>query len=92
MNGYKRYEIMKSHDISFEEDFIIGLVYEERVIGVMDIIEKCIEAGLCSYATAHKYCKMISQKGYVTVATTTDQRAKRMIISSKGIAYLEELK
>ena len=92
MNGYQRQKLLDQHGLNYFEDFIIGLVYEERVINIMDIIQKCIDMGICSYATAHKNYKTASDKGYLSFVKGQDHREKRIVLSTKAVAYLEELK
>lgn len=92
MNGYKRQQLLDQHGLNYVEDFIIGLVYEERVINIMDILKKCIDLGICSHATAHKNYKSASDKGYLSIVKGQDHREKRIMLSAKAVAYLEELK
>jgi hypothetical protein len=92
MNGYNRRLVMNKYDITPEQDFIIGLVYEKRVMPATDILEDCINLKVCSHATAHKYFKSLVIRGFLSIEQGKDSRYKNVFLSSKSVAYLEEIK
>jgi hypothetical protein len=92
MNGYNRRLVMNQYDITPEQDFIIGLVYEKRVIPATEILSECIKLKVCSHATAHKYFKSLVISGFLSVEQGKDSRYKNVFLSSKSVAYLEETK
>jgi hypothetical protein len=92
MNGYNRRLVMNQYHITPEQDFIIGLVYEKRVIPATDILFECIKLEVCSHATAHKYFKSLVIRGFLSVEQGKDSRYKNVFLSSKAVAYLEETK
>jgi hypothetical protein len=92
MNGYNRRLVMNKYDITPEQDFIIGLVYEKRVMPATDILFDCIKLQVCSHATAHKYFKSLVIRGFLSIEQGKDSRYKNVFLSSKSVAYLEEIK
>ena len=92
MNGYNRRLVMNKYGITPEQDFIIGLVYEKRVMPATDILSECINLKVCCQSTAHKYFKSLVLRGFLTTDQGKDLRYKNVFLSSKGVAYLEETK
>jgi DNA-binding MarR family transcriptional regulator len=92
MNGYKRRLVMNKYDITPEQDFILGLVYEKRVMPATDILSDCIKLEVCSHATAHKYFKSLVIRDFLRTEQGKDSRYKNVFLSSKGVSYLEETK
>jgi hypothetical protein len=83
---------MNKYHITPEKDYIIGLVYEKRVIPATEILSECIKLKVCSHATAHKYFKSLVISGFLSVEQGKDSRYKNVFLSSKSVAYLEETK
>jgi DNA-binding MarR family transcriptional regulator len=92
MNGYNRRLVMNQYHITPEQDFILGLVYEKRVMPATDILFDCIKLQVCSHATAHKYFKSLVVRDFLRTEQGKDLRHKNVFLSSKGVAYLEETK
>ena len=92
MNGYNRRLIMNKYKLTPEQDFILGLVYEKRVMPAMDILKNCISNEVCSHATAHKYFKSLVIRDFLSTEQGKDSRCKNVFLDSKGVAYLEETK
>ena len=92
MNGYQRRLVMNKHQVTPEQDFIIGLVFERRVIPAMDVLAECIALDVCSQSTAHKYFKDLVTRGYLQSEQGKDPRYKNIFLSAKAVIYLEETK
>ena len=92
MNGYLRRLVMNKYSLTPEQDFILGLVYEKRVMPATDILFDCIKLQVCSHATAHKYFKSLVIRGFLSIEQGKDLRHKNVFLSSKAVAYLEEIK
>lgn len=92
MNGYKRKLVMNTYEITPEQDFIIGLVYEKRVMPAMDILTECISNKVCSHATAHKYFKDLVTRQFLRSEQGKDSRYKNIFLGSKAVSYLEDTK
>lgn len=92
MNGYQRRLAMNKHEITAEQDFIIGLVFEKRVISASDILSECISLNVCSHSTAHKYFKDLVVRDFLQSEQGRDPRFKNIFLSAKAVAYLEETK
>jgi predicted transcriptional regulator len=83
---------MNKYSLTPEQDFILGLVYEKRVMPAMDILSNCINLKVCCHATAHKYFKDLVTRGFLQHEKGKDNRHKSIFLNAKGVAYLEETK
>lgn len=92
MNGYQRRRVMNDYQITPEQDFIIGLVFEKRLIAAGDILRECIAMKVASHATAHKYFKDLVDRQFLSFEKRRDLRHKDIFLSPKSITYLQETK
>lgn len=92
MNGYLRRLVMNKYDLTPEQDFILGLVYEKRVMLAGDILRECMALKVASHATAHKYFKDLVTRGFLQHEKGKDTRYKNIFLNAKGVTYMEETK
>jgi DNA-binding MarR family transcriptional regulator len=89
MNIYMTQPVRKKHGISWEEEYILGLIdhaEEVRVTAVLGIANEVM-----TQATAHKYLTQLIDKKYVKHVVGKDKRIKVVELTRAGIRYLDEL-
>lgn len=93
MNGYARHLIMKKHELTSEQDAILGYIISQDNddVSVTKLIDIC-KLSVSSPATTHKYYKDLVNKGYIKeVPHLNDGRYKFAKLTPKGKSFIKEM-
>lgn len=88
-NIYITQPVRKKHGISWEEEYILGLIdhaEEVRVSAILGIANEVMTP-----ATAHKYLTQLLDKKYVKHVVGADKRVKVVELTKVGNKFLDEL-
>lgn len=88
-NIFMTQRIRHKHGISWEEEFILGLVGHTGTLTVMSLISASHE--VMTHGTAHKYLTQLIDKEYLKHDYKIDRRVKMVALTSKGEKYLKEI-
>lgn len=92
-NAYATHAIRRRNRISWQEEFILGMVNEESPIGTTGVLKIALERGIMSQATSHKYLKKLVEKKFLNEKSdTNDRRGWVLSVTAKGNTLLEEIK
>lgn len=89
MNIYMTQPVRKKHGISWEEEYILGMVDHMEPIKVMDILSNANE--VMTNATTHKYLTQLMDKKLLKHVVSKDKRVKKVELTSAGSKYLNEV-
>ena len=92
-NAYATQDIRRRNRISWQEEFVLGMVKEESPIGTTGVLKIALERGIMSSATTHKYLKkLVAKKLLIEKIDANDRRGWVLSVSAKGETVLEEIK
>ena len=89
MNIYMTQPVRKKHGVSWEEEYILGLVDHTENVSVSKVLSIAKEA--MTQATTHKYLTQLIDKGMLKHNIGDDRRIKVLGLTKAGIKYLDEL-
>lgn len=93
MNAYETQPIRKRHKITWQEEYILGMINVEAPLGTMAILNIADIQGVMSSATTHKYLKKLVAKKLVSERSDrVDGRGLVFTNNAKGEALLKEIK
>lgn len=88
-NIYETQPVRKKHGISWEEEYILGLVAHADTVRVSAILGIANE--VMTQATTHKYLTQLLDKKYLKHVVGDDKRVKVVELTRAGIRFLDEL-
>ena len=89
MNIYMTQPVRKKHGVSWEEEYLLGLVDHTENVTVSKVLELAKEA--MTQATTHKYLTQLIDKRMLEHIVGDDRRIKVLGLTRTGIRYLDEL-
>lgn len=93
MNAYATSIIRKRNKITWQEEYILGMVQAETPLSTTAVIKLAEAQAVMSQATTHKYLKKLVAKKLVLEKTDTfDGRGWNLSVSIKGGLLLKEIK
>lgn len=90
MNYYRTTPLRKSHNFTWREEYLLGLLEAKGEMPTKDILSLAGE--VMSENTTHKYLMRLVKDAYVIpLEEPTDKRFVYVRITDKGRSYLKEL-
>ena len=89
MNIYMTQPVRKKHGVSWEEEYILGLVDHTESVSVTKVLNLSKE--VMTNATTHKYITQLIDKRMLEHTIGDDKRIKVLGLTRAGIRYLDEL-
>ena len=89
MNIYMTQPVRKKHGVSWEEEYILGLVDHAESATVSKVLELAKES--MTQATAHKYLTQLIDKRMVEHIVGKDRRIKVLGLTKAGTKFLNEM-
>jgi len=89
VNIYMTQPVRKKHGVSWEEEYILGLVDHAESATVSKVLELAKEA--MTQATTHKYLTQLIDKRMLEHIVGDDRRIKVLGLTKAGTKYLNEL-
>lgn len=89
MNIYMTQPVRKKHGVSWEEEYILGLVDHAENATVSKVLELAKEA--MTQATTHKYLTQLIDKRMVEHIVGDDKRIKVLGLTKAGFKFLNEI-
>ena len=89
MNIYMTQPVRKKHGVSWEEEYILGLVDHAENASVSKVLSLAKEA--MTQATTHKYLTQLIDKRMVEHIVGDDRRIKVLGLTKAGIKFLNEI-
>jgi predicted transcriptional regulator len=90
MNAYESQPVRNTYNVSWQEEYILGMINHVGALNGMRVINECQSDTGMSLATAHKYLKQNVSKKLVKQKRTG--REVHFSLTDRGIKFLEELK
>lgn len=88
-NLYETQPVRKKHGLSWEEEYILGLVANAKSVKVSAVLG--ISNEVMTQATTHKYLTQLLDKEYVKHDVVEDRRVKPVKLTAKGQKFIKEL-
>lgn len=88
-NIYLTQPIRRNHGVSWEEEYLLGLINHRRKLRVTDILQTSSE--VMTLATTHKYLTQLSDKKLIKHTVGTDKRIKEVTLTAKGDKIIKEI-
>jgi DNA-binding MarR family transcriptional regulator len=93
VNAYSTQQVRSRYRVTWQEEYIIGLVNKETPIGTMGVLKIAENEAVMSPATTHKYLTNVVAKKFVSEQMVkTDKRSLALKLTEKGEKFLEEIK
>ena len=93
MNAYDTHAIRKRYRMTWQEEYILGMVNAEAPLGTMAVLKIAETQTVMSPATTHKYLKkVIAKKLIAEKVDKIDRRGVVFSMSEKGLTILKEIK
>lgn len=93
MNAYDTQQVRTRYRVTWQEEYIIGMVNRESPIGTMGVLKLAENQAVMSPATTHKYLTKVVGKKFISEhAVKADKRSVTFNITEKGKKFLEEMK
>lgn len=93
MNAFDTQVVRKKHNVSWNEEYIIAMIGNNKDINTMRVLRIAGLQKVMSPATAHKYLTMaINKKMVLHKQDKEDLRSMTLNISAKGERFLQEIK
>jgi DNA-binding MarR family transcriptional regulator len=92
MSLYLTQVIRKKHDIIWQEEYLLWMLDYEGSLLTNQVLDKCLDVGVMSLATAHKYLTSLVDRKYVE--QKRDKEDKRNVyvnLTSKGVDFIKEI-
>lgn len=89
MNIYMTQPVRKKHGISWEEEYLLGLIDHAEEVKVTAILGIANE--VMTLATTHKYLTQLLDKKFIKHKVGKDKRVKIVTLSRAGIRFLDEV-
>ena len=89
MNIYMTQPVRKKHGVSWEEEYILGLVDHTENVSVSKVLS--IAKEVMTEATTHKYLTQLIDKRMVEHLVGDDRRIKVLGLTKAGFKFLNEL-
>lgn len=89
MNIYMTQPVRKKHGVSWEEEYILGLVDHAESATVSKVLELAKET--MTQATTHKYLTQLIDKRMLEHIVGDDKRIKVLALTRAGRKYLAEV-
>ena len=89
MNIYMTQPVRKKHGVSWEEEYILGLVNHGDVVRVTTVLDVSNE--VMTQATTHKYLTQLVDKQLIKHNIGDDKRIKVLTLTPKGEKIIKEL-
>jgi DNA-binding MarR family transcriptional regulator len=77
------------YGVSWEEEFILGLVAYNGSLNVSAVI--AASSDVMTQATTHKYLTQLIDKDYLKHDYKIDKRIKMVGLTTKGVKYIKEI-
>jgi predicted transcriptional regulator len=88
-NIYLTQPIRRSHGVSWEEEYLLGLIHHRQSVRVTDILKTSSE--VMTLATTHKYLTQLVDKKLAKHAIGDDKRIKMVNLTPKGEKIIKEI-
>ena len=92
MSLYLTQVIRKKHNIVWQEEYLLWMLDHEGSLLTNQVLDKCLDIGVMSLATAHKYLTSLVDRKYVE--QKRDKEDKRNVyvnLTSKGVDFIKEI-
>jgi predicted transcriptional regulator len=89
MNAYTSQTVRNTYNVSWQEEYILGMINHVGALNGMRVINECQADTGMSLATAHKYLKQNVAKKLVKQKRTG--REVHFSLTDRGIKFLKEL-
>ena len=93
MNAYNTQQTRARYRVTWQEEYIIGMVNTESPIGTTGVLKIAENEAVMSPATTHKYLTNVVAKKFVSEhSVKLDKRSVVFKLTEKGEKFLKELK
>lgn len=93
MNAYNTQQTRTRYRVTWQEEYIIGMVNKESPLGTTAVLKIAEHQAVMSPATAHKYLTNVVAKKFVSEQSAkSDKRTVVFKLTEKGEKFLKELK
>ena len=93
MNAYNTQQTRTRYRVTWQEEYIIGMVDKESPIGTTGVLKIAENESVMSPATTHKYLTNVVAKKFLSEQVVkTDKRSVIFNLTEKGEKFLKELK
>ena len=89
MNAYLTQAVRSKHGISWQEEYLLGLVGHKRMMQVSEVLSASKEA--MTNATTHKYLTQLIDKGLAKHDLRADKRIKMVVLTKAGEKLIREI-
>ena len=91
-NAYDTQAVRKRHKLSWQEEYVLGMVNAEAPLGTMAVLKIAEAQTVMSPATTHKYLhKLIAKKFVLEKQDRDDRRGVDLFVGAKGELFLKEI-
>ena len=93
MNAYDTQQVRSRYRVTWQEEYIIGMVNKEAPLGTMAVLKIAENQVVMSPATTHKYLTKVVAKKFISEhVVKADKRSVTFDLTEKGKKFLEEMK
>ena len=93
MSAYSTQHIRTRYRVSWQEEYIIGMVNQESPLGTTAVLKIAENQAVMSPATTHKYLTNVVAKKFVNEQVVKlDKRSVVFKLTEKGEKFLQEIK
>jgi predicted transcriptional regulator len=89
MNAYLTQPIRAKFGVTWQEEYLMGMVANTEKVSVTNILAKANE--VMTLATTHKYLTQLIDKKMLTHKVEKDKRVKFVTLTSKGVKFLNTI-
>lgn len=93
MNAYNTQQTRARYRVTWQEEYIIGMVNKESPIGTTGVLKIAENEAVMSPATTHKYLTNVVAKKFISEQVVkVDKRSVVFKLTEKGEKFLQEIK
>ena len=76
----------------WQEEYLLWMLDHEGSLLTNQVLDKCLDVGVMSLATAHKYLTVLIDRKYVAQKRdTADKRNVFVHLTDKGVNFIKEI-
>jgi len=93
MSLYLTQPLRKKHGIVWQEEYVLWLLDHEGCLLTNKLLDKALEYGVMSMATAHKYLTIMVDRKYIEQKRDKDDKRNVYVnLTDKGVNFLKEIR
>ena len=93
MSLYLTQPVRAKHEVIWQEEYILWLLDHEGCLLTNQVLDKTLDDGVMSLATAHKYLTNMVDKNFIEQKRDKDDKRNVYVdLTDKGVNFLKEIK